>query len=239
MKKCPNCSQFFTDDNMFCLDDGTSLLYVSETGQDPPVFPVSGDQPTVFVPKIQTPAVFTPPATAAVQSGSAMRWILPVLGFLLGVICVLGFLVFYMKFSPSNANNTSAASANSAAETNKESSTPSTPNAKPAERKEPTPAPSKSAPPEMNAPVLSRMNFRRGEITHNETGRIAARGERVFLLRCRRGQTLSASVSSDNNCVGFDNNSSSVYYVTTAGDNRITLKNSCESTAFNVSVTIR
>lgn len=238
MKKCPNCSQFFTDDNMFCLNDGTSLLYVSETGQDPTVFAVSGDQPTVFVPKQQTPVV-APPASVPAPSGAAGRWIFPVLGFLLGVIVVLGFLVFYMKFSPSNANNTAVTAAVNSAETNRESPTPPAQNTKPAEKKDPTPAPARTAPPETSASVTSRMNFRRGELTHNESGRIAASGERVFLLRCRSGQTLSASVSSDNGCVRFDNNSSSLFYVTTAGDNRVYLKNTCEPTAFNVSVTIR
>jgi hypothetical protein len=54
MKRCPRCNQLFTDDNFFCLDDGTSLLLSSDTAQNPPVFQTSSDQPTLIVPRSQT-----------------------------------------------------------------------------------------------------------------------------------------------------------------------------------------
>jgi hypothetical protein len=232
MKKCPNCQQLFTDDNMFCLEDGTSLLYVPETGQNPTVLPTSGETPTIFIPKQPTP-VYSAPQVQPVSSG---RWIFPVLGFLIGVIAVLGFLLIYPKLSPSNENKTAEIAGSK--ETNKQTPRPTETPAAPKQSQTlaPTPTP---APPSQPATVVSRMRFNRGEITHNETGRIGTNSQRVFLLRCRNGQSLSATVYSDNNCVSFDNNSSSVSYITTAGDNRIYLKNTCESTRFNVSVTIR
>lgn len=56
MKKCPNCNQYFGDENDFCPDDGTVLI------AEGVVFQSSGDMPTQYVPRPQTSAA-TPAAS--------------------------------------------------------------------------------------------------------------------------------------------------------------------------------
>jgi len=53
MKKCPNCSQVFEDDNDFCTNDGTTL--VPDTGpQGFGGFQSSGEMPTQYVRRPQS-----------------------------------------------------------------------------------------------------------------------------------------------------------------------------------------
>jgi hypothetical protein len=85
MKKCPNCNQLFTDDNMFCLEDGTSLLMVSDTGPNPLVFPTSGEMPTQYVER--------PVTAAAAVSKDASKWLYLVIGILAtALVAVTAFL---------------------------------------------------------------------------------------------------------------------------------------------------
>lgn len=62
MKRCPKCGLAVTDDNDFCLEDGTRLL--ADSGNQ--VFggwQTSGEMPTQFVPRPQ--AVTAPPTTGS------------------------------------------------------------------------------------------------------------------------------------------------------------------------------
>ena len=76
MKRCPTCNQEFTDEWLtFCTQDGTSLVVVHTSSQEPPpaiamppsVSPL--EQPTINFPgaRIPPPALYTPPPTP--QSG--------------------------------------------------------------------------------------------------------------------------------------------------------------------------
>lgn len=85
MKKCPQCDLIFDDNSEFCQHDGATLFTI-ETVQNQYH---SSDTPTVFAPNFQTPV----PA-AKIDSGSNMKWVFPVIGLLLGVIIVFGFLTF-------------------------------------------------------------------------------------------------------------------------------------------------
>lgn len=89
MKKCPNCSQIFTDDNDFCLNDGRPL--VAESGG----YQSWVEMPTQYVQRPQN----TPYPTTAVPAPHSNRWIFPLVGILCGLVVVLGFMVF-IKESP-------------------------------------------------------------------------------------------------------------------------------------------
>ncbi|CAN5217230.1 hypothetical protein BH10ACI1_BH10ACI1_30610 [soil metagenome] len=131
MKECPQCGRTFTDDNQYCTEDGTTLLSAAVM----PTQSYSGDIPTIIVPKFeppptqfQTPAQFqTPPQFQVPQSvpqnptSSTAKWVYPVFGLLLGVIVVLGFLVFYQL---GKKDEKISVNANSNKETSKSSETP-------------------------------------------------------------------------------------------------------------------
>ncbi len=223
MRQCPRCGSFFEDDNQFCHNDGTVLLAAG-----PPSF--SNEVPTV---------VFTQPAPQTAPRSSSAIWAIPVIGLLGILVVILGYVAFF-KNSPPAANHTPEnkavvkSSEKAQPATTKTVGTPQAPAQ--TETVVPTPQPT---PRQVPVIVTSRMKFNRGEITHTERGGIAGSGERIFLLQCLYGQSLSAGVASDNGCVTFDNNSTSLGYFTRAGDNRIHLKNRCGPTNFSVTVTIR
>ncbi len=86
MKKCPNCNQTFTDDNFFCLEDGTTLLLVSETGENPPIFPTASDTPT---------QVMTRPAVIAAGSEKdSSKWLFLIIGILATALAGLAIFMF-------------------------------------------------------------------------------------------------------------------------------------------------
>ena len=97
MKQCPNCGRTFTEDNQFCLEDGTTLVFAEAM----PTQSYSGDIPTVVVPRIpptqhfENQPQFQVPQTAQVQTSSTAKWIFPVLGLLLGAVFVLAGVVVY------------------------------------------------------------------------------------------------------------------------------------------------
>jgi len=237
MKQCPQCKRNYSDEDQFCYEDGT-VLVVAGSFENPSY---SGDVPTIVVPKTENPQIQTPPQfqvpniSPTVQTNSTGKWVFPVLGLLLGVIVVLGFLLFYRNPTPQSENKSTEVAQNKG-NSNQAAEKKETPAPTVTQAQTPTATPKPTV--VQNQTVTTRMKFNKGEITHNESGNISANGKRIFLLKCLDGQSLSASVSSDNNCVTFDNNSSNLSYITSAGDNRISLKNSCEATRFRVSVTI-
>ncbi|GEM_PF-4788853 len=92
MKKCPQCGSIFTDDNNFCLGDGTALL--APTGENYR----SGDVPTQVI------ARHVPQ-----QSRASSPWLYLLLGgALAAVICLVGFILFSNKEKETAAtkNNT-------------------------------------------------------------------------------------------------------------------------------------
>jgi len=151
MKECPQCGRTFTEDNQFCLEDGTALLSADAM----PTQSYSGDIPTVVVPKIpptqyfeapaqnqippqvQTPPqIITPqfqvsPSAPQIQTNSTGKWVFPLVGLLLAVILVLGFIIV---FQLTKKDESVAGNANTA---NKETTKPS---------ESPTTLPSKATP---------------------------------------------------------------------------------------------
>ena len=89
MKRCPNCNQIFSDDNLFCLNDGTSLLDISNTGQTPTIFLTPESSPTQFVPR--------PTANIPNSSGGIPGWLYAVLGAMAAIIVALGVAFFVTR----------------------------------------------------------------------------------------------------------------------------------------------
>lgn len=88
MKKCPNCNQFFSDDNLFCLNDGTSLLLVSESGQSPPIVHTPENMPTQVLSR-----------SPANSSSKIPGWLYAVLGAMAAIIVALGIAFFVTRTS--------------------------------------------------------------------------------------------------------------------------------------------
>ena len=88
MKQCPNCQQIFTDDDVFCHNDGASLLLISEGGRSAPVYPVSDEMPTQYVPR---------PAAVASNAGvanDASKWLFLIIGVLATALVGMGIYLF-------------------------------------------------------------------------------------------------------------------------------------------------
>jgi len=95
MKKCPNCHQTFSDDNSFCLNDGTTLQYVSETSQTPTLFQMPAEMPTQVIPRspVNTPT-----------SSGIPGWLYAVLGAMAAIIIALG-VAFFITRTPAETEN--------------------------------------------------------------------------------------------------------------------------------------
>lgn len=95
MKKCPQCYQTFTDDNFFCLEDGTPLPTDAQTAQYPPVFQTSGNDQTLVIPHVaptpQSPQVQPP---QVVNSGGSSKWLFLIIGVLATALVGLGAYTF-------------------------------------------------------------------------------------------------------------------------------------------------
>lgn len=95
MKKCPNCNQVFSDDNFFCLNDGTTLLTVSNTSENIPVFPTPESAPTQFIPRSQI--------NLTNPTNRIPGWLYAALGAMAAIILMLGG-AFFIARSPAENN---------------------------------------------------------------------------------------------------------------------------------------
>lgn len=77
----------------------------------------------------------------------------------------------------------------------------------------------------------TRIRFARGRTSATVSGSVAGNTFRDYVLSARRGQQLSANVSSRNNCVIFSQGSTGIGFTTDSGDNYINLNNTCGRTA--------
>ena len=111
MKKCPSCNQLFSEDNYFCLEDGTTLLFASETGAYPPVSPTADDIPTQVIPRPQVTAQI--PVQIAPKDTS--KWLFLIIGVLATAVVGMGVFMFAKRGEEKPvANQNTAENANRA-----------------------------------------------------------------------------------------------------------------------------
>lgn len=231
MKQCPSCSRTYDDVESFCYDDGTPLVFISQSG-----FEQQG-QPTVVLSPTSQQVI-------APQSSSATKWIFLLLGLLIAAFVAIGFMLF-TRLSFNEANRAVNAPTNTTTES-KESPTPETKvKSKPIPTSpnltdraySPTPETKVESipvqppkPPTRSYPRLRRLKFARGLVAINYSDYVNSNDARSFVLACRAGQQMSATLSSDNGCVTFASGGQSYSALTSSGDNYLTVKNNCSDT---------
>lgn len=234
MKRCPQCGQIYTDDLLYCLQDGNELL-------------------PQFI-ETETPTVVRLPKTAPQRSGRPyLKYLTIALVSLIavGTAGAIGAYFVWVKLSGENdrvakeptprpSPTVAAQPSRSPAFQNKE------PEAAPANVAVPTPPapantdrrPSDDAEPDFVDPGTTRINFRRGRVSETVRGRISK--DRDFLLRTLAGQYLTARVTSERNCVEFPSGGTATEFETPQGDSRLTLVNNCPAPVpFKLNVTVR
>lgn len=227
MKRCPQCQQLYTDQNLFCLNDGTILLFDSS---NPPL--CSDDTPTVSIRQVSNPN------SSKSSLSHSSNLIYAALGLVAVAVLVLGYFVFAFRF----VENKSVAATQPSptvealphefkAENVVKSVTPQVESVLPAAAKP------KSV---TGGSAQTRIKFARGSVTGNAVGHLAAEASQRFVLTAKSGQFLSAMISSGNDCVVFSNNAASAYFATGSGNNYLFVKNICAGqSGFTVTVSIR
>ena len=134
MNKCPNCSQVYPNDYVFCLNDGTTLLPISDSGQAPTIAYSSKDLPTQVV---SSPQSIPPPA-------ADYKWFYIIIGAMGAALAVMAVFMFLPKNdAPGNTRNEQA------------TSSPGNGNQTDTSQRQTTPEKLKPAPTQSNPPPVS------------------------------------------------------------------------------------
>ena len=214
MKRCPRCGQIYSDDLLYCLQDGASLLLQEDDGSE-------------------TPTVVRSPRGRGTSYVSLALIAAAVLLF----ACIAGGLGAYFVWKALNEGEEIASQTASSPSPVPSASPGRTPSPAP---RTPPPAPERPPNPEANLvdPGPARIAFRRGRESETVSGWVNSRRE--FLLRTVAGQSLRAEVTSELGCVFFADGGSSVEFSTPQGDSRIAIRNNCPAPVrFRLSVTVR
>ena len=85
----------------------------------------------------------------------------------------------------------------------------------------------------------TRIKFAKGRSSATVSGSIGGNLHRTYVLGAAEGQSLSANVSSKNDCIKFTEGTTSVNLAMRSGNNRLSLTNYCSRmTAFTMTVSI-
>jgi len=226
MRRCPSCGQVYSDQLLYCLQDGTSLL----------------DDQSVE----ETATVIRPKRNEAGRRSFLKYALLGLVGLLgIAIASALGaYLVWHWLSSSRDENAQSSQPESSTTPQNTPTPRPATPSPtqNTARIESPTPGPRETPKPaDGNAYEdhgTLRINFRRGRVSETVSGRVAM--TRSFVLRTMAGQYLNASIASDEQCVVFSNGAPSISFPTSAGDSRLDVRNNCGQPArFRLTVTVR
>ncbi len=225
MKNCPKCGQTFLDEYMFCLSDGTPL--------DAPSMP----------PEDLT--VIRKPARDSMKTSTLVLFVLAgVLTLALGATIGILYAFWPRQTAVEQGQRNRASESPSATQRQSEQAASPQPTILP--ERTPTPKKQDSQPPERPSlpptdaddPGPTRISFRAGRVSETVTGTVS--NFRSYVLYARDGQTLTASIRSDDDCATFDGGSTRISYPTGAGDNPIPLVNNCDRHArFTLTVSIR
>ena len=263
MKRCPRCSQVYSDEMAFCLADGTPLA----PGSDEP------EEPTVVRSSRSTSPT---PAVAGPGFGSIIKYLAA--GVLLLIILLVLGAAFLWIFWPRDrtiiaANNISTTNSDAVTPTRTPISTPTSTPFVPVretpirddrkndletqqaelererqrlaeerrrleEQKQNSLGTTRTVPPSFVDPGTTRITFRRGSVGETVSGTIG--NSRSFVLRTLGGQYLSATVRSAGGCVVFSGGGANTGFVTGSGDSYLYLRNTCGSPArFSLTVVVR
>ncbi len=239
MKSCPNCGSKYTDDTLsFCLSDGSRLADDGSTGA---VTVVLGETDTVVRPGRApeggvtqiSPIQAARPSKATSRIGLAVALTACGMLILFGVIAVVGFLIWRNYNEPSaNAAQNREVVANTfdasptPAKTTTTAKSPAVPTPLPTIAKTPTATP--QTPKRASYPASVRLKMARGAFSVPFSGEINPGDERSFILACRAGQSLSATVNGGS-CVTFSLGGSSISRTTVGGDNYVSVTNNCQT----------
>jgi len=84
----------------------------------------------------------------------------------------------------------------------------------------------------------NRINFRPGAVSATAVGTV--KQEATFVLRAKAGQMLTGRITSPGGCIKFEDEDASLTLETEAGDNYLTVTNSCgKPTSMVLSITIK
>lgn len=78
----------FSDDNSFCLEDGTALILASDSY--PSVYPPVNEIPTLVIPRPQVTSEMSPQTV----SGGASKWLFLIIGILATTVVGMGVFMF-------------------------------------------------------------------------------------------------------------------------------------------------
>ena len=221
MKRCPRCGQIYSDELLFCLQDGSELLDQFDEQETPTV---------VRRPRDQAPSYLKYLAIALV--------LLLVIGF----AGAIGAYIVWNKLAGGGTTHQSPTPSQTPA-----TRISPTPNPSPTARETPVnvngpPRNTNSRPSENETdfvdPGTTRITFRRGGVGETVNGWVNQK--RRFVLRTLEGQNLAAETSSELGCVVFDDGSTRTEFITEQGDTRISIRNNCPAPVrFRLSVTVR
>jgi len=262
MKTCPKCNTQYADDTLsFCLNDGTPL---TGTSVDSPTVVLnesetvvrSNDswqqsQPTRFVPQNYPTPQGTPANQIPPSNSGGGKVFIAIAATAIGVLAVVGIVVaagylFYRSSGPevaTNIANTNASPKPTAANssptpTATQTATPTPPVTKPSPSPAATPA-TTSIDGTPTSFTSKRLSFPRGAYATNVSDTLGVGEQRTYLVACRNGQTMNTKVERGLPCVTYSNGGSALRWTTFAGDNKVTIKNNCDSPSpFVVSVSV-
>lgn len=102
MKKCPKCKQVFSEDYSFCLEDGTTLVQVSDEDSMPTVNVSGGEMETQVLPAsaVSSTADTLPdhpvyPTDPSLSSAGHSKWLYILLGVMATLVVVLGVAFYF------------------------------------------------------------------------------------------------------------------------------------------------
>lgn len=218
MKKCPNCSQVFSDEKKFCLQDGTPL--VPDTAPYGAGGFQSGEMPAQY---IQTPQKSAQPLTA-----NSTKWLYAIAGVLAAAVVFVGTFFFLQRSSEEGTNSGQAFKTVRTQDSRANTVMPDRQKtAGPVNSTAPfTPTPAQPARPRVST---SRVRFEKGAVNSTVSGSLSNGEGKNYLLACRAGQQLTATLSTSDRCITFDNGSTTYRAVTTRGDNTVAVTNTCSS----------
>jgi hypothetical protein len=91
MKQCPQCRQNYPDDTIFCLSDGTMLIFINHSPEEVTVVnPLSQEEVTVFKPRREEITVVRPAQTVQNSASPVQSGVSPIFAYLsIGLLLLL------------------------------------------------------------------------------------------------------------------------------------------------------